>query len=46
MVALIRSATLAHFAEVARSVGIEPTKMLRRARLPLVCLSDQTCALR
>ncbi|MGD0848133.1 AraC family transcriptional regulator [Bradyrhizobium sp.] len=41
MVDLIRSATLAHFAEVARSVGIEPAKMLRRARLPLACLSDQ-----
>ena len=41
MVDLIRSACLAHFAEVARSVGIEPTKMLRRARLPLACLNDQ-----
>ena len=41
MVDLIRSACLAHFAEVAQSVGIEPTKMLRRARLPLACLNDQ-----
>jgi AraC-like DNA-binding protein len=41
MVDLIRSGCLAHFAEVARSVGIEPTKLLRQARLPLACLNDQ-----
>jgi AraC-like DNA-binding protein len=41
MTDLIRSACLTHYAEVARSVGIEPAKMLRRARLPLACLNDQ-----
>ena len=37
---LIRSACLTHYADVARSVGIEPTKMLRSVRLPLACLND------
>lgn len=41
VVDLIRSACLAYFAEVARSVRIEPIKMLRKARLPIACLSDQ-----
>jgi AraC-like DNA-binding protein len=41
MVDLIRSACLTYYAEVARSVGIDPTKMLRKARLPLACLGDQ-----
>jgi AraC-like DNA-binding protein len=38
MVDLIRSASLTNFAKLARSVGIDPGKMLRRARLPLTCL--------
>jgi AraC-like DNA-binding protein len=38
MTDLIRSACLAHYAEVARSVGIEPANMLRRVRLPTGCL--------
>src|SRR6266550_6149989 len=38
MADLIRSACLTHFAEVARSVGVEPKSMLRKARLPLACL--------
>jgi AraC-like DNA-binding protein len=41
MTDLIRSACLTHFATVAQSVGIDPKKMLRRARLPLACLNDQ-----
>jgi AraC-like DNA-binding protein len=41
MTDLIRSSCLTHYAEVARSVGIEPAKMLRKARLPLACLNDQ-----
>jgi AraC-like DNA-binding protein len=41
MADLIRSACLTHFAEVARSAGIEPVKMLRKARLPLSCLDHQ-----
>ncbi|WP_298254827.1 AraC family transcriptional regulator [Bradyrhizobium sp.] len=41
MTDLIRSATLMHYAETARSVGLEPTKMLRKVRLPLACLDDQ-----
>jgi AraC-like DNA-binding protein len=41
MTDLIRSACLTHYAAVARSVGIEPEKMLRKARLPLACLDDQ-----
>lgn len=38
MTDLIRSACLTHYAEVARSVGIEPRKMLRKVRLPPGCL--------
>jgi AraC-like DNA-binding protein len=38
---LIRSACLTHYAETARSVGLEPTKMLRKVKLPLACLNDQ-----
>jgi AraC-like DNA-binding protein len=38
---LIRSACLTHYAEVARSVGLEPLAMLRRARLPLASLDQQ-----
>jgi AraC-like DNA-binding protein len=41
MTDLIRSSCLSHYAEVARSVGIEPTKMLRKFRLPPACLDDQ-----
>jgi AraC-like DNA-binding protein len=40
MIDLIRSACLTHYAEVARSVGVEPAKMLRKVRLPLACLND------
>lgn len=38
MTDLIRSASLTHYAEVARSVGIDPRAMLKQARLPLHCL--------
>ena len=38
MADLVRSATLTHFARLARSVGIDPVTMLRRVRLPLTCL--------
>jgi AraC-like DNA-binding protein len=41
MTDLIRSACLTHFAEVARTAGIDPKAMLRRARLPLSCLDHQ-----
>jgi AraC-like DNA-binding protein len=41
MTFLIRSACLTHFAEVARTVGIDPKAMLRKARLPLACLDHQ-----
>jgi len=38
MTDLIRSASLTHYAEVARSVGIDPKALLKQARLPLHCL--------
>jgi AraC-like DNA-binding protein len=38
MTDLIRSASLTHYAEIARSVGIDPKAMLKQARLPLRCL--------
>jgi AraC-like DNA-binding protein len=38
MTDLIRSASLTHYAEIARSVGIDPRAMLKQARLPLHCL--------
>lgn len=41
MTDLIRSACLTHYAEVARSVGIDPGRMLRSVNLPLACLSQQ-----
>jgi hypothetical protein len=41
MTDLIRSACLTHYAEVARSAGIEPKAMLRKAKLPLSCLDHQ-----
>jgi len=40
MTDLIRSASLTHYAEVARSVGIDPRAMLKQARLPLHCLEQ------
>jgi AraC-like DNA-binding protein len=38
MTDLIRSACLTHYSEVARSVGLDPLAMLRKARLPADCL--------
>jgi AraC-like DNA-binding protein len=38
MTELIRSATLTHYATLARSVGLDPAAMLRKVRLPLTCL--------
>ncbi len=38
MTDLIRSASLTHYPEIARSVGIDPKVMLKQARLPLHCL--------
>ena len=38
MTILIRSATLTHYPEVARSAGLDPRAMLRKVRLPLECL--------
>src|SRR5437588_6300237 len=38
MTDLIRSASLTHYAEIARSAGIDPRAMLKQARLPLHCL--------
>jgi AraC-like DNA-binding protein len=38
---LIRSATLTHYAEVARAAGVDPARMLRRVRLPPDCLRSQ-----
>ena len=38
MTELIRSATLTHYAKLARSVGLDPPTMLRKVRLPLTCL--------
>ena len=35
---LIRSATLTHYPEVARSVGLDPRAMMRKVRLPLETL--------
>jgi len=35
---LIRSATLTHYPEVARSLGLDPAAMMRRVRLPLETL--------
>lgn len=39
-VQLIRSASLNGYAELARSLGIEPRRALRRVDLPLRCLED------
>ena len=40
MTDLIRSACLTHFADVARSVGIDPAKMLKSVGLPARSLTD------
>lgn len=40
MTDLIRSASLTHYAEIARSAGIDPKAMLKQARLPLHCLDS------
>ncbi len=40
MTALIRSASLTNFAEVAREVGLDPARMLAEVRLPQRCLRD------
>lgn len=37
MTDLIRSAVLTHYPEIARSVGLDPSQMMRKARLPLAC---------
>ena len=38
MTDLIRSAGLSYYPDVARSVGLDPKQMMRKARLPLACL--------
>lgn len=38
MTDLIRSAGLSYYPEVARSVGLDPKQMMRKAKLPLACL--------
>jgi AraC-like DNA-binding protein len=38
MVPLIRSACLTHYAAVARSVGLDPELMLKKAKLPLTAI--------
>jgi AraC-like DNA-binding protein len=38
MTELIRSATLTHYARLARSVELDPAAMLRKVRLPVTCL--------
>ncbi|MBR0717624.1 AraC family transcriptional regulator [Bradyrhizobium liaoningense] len=38
MTDLIRSAALTHYPDIARSVGLDPNEMMRRARVPLACL--------
>lgn len=40
MTDLVRSTSLTNYAEVARSVGIDPAEMLRKVGLPLACLSE------
>lgn len=37
---LTRSASLTHFAEIARECGLDPLALLRQVGLPLKCLSD------
>ncbi|KYK45496.1 transcriptional regulator [Bradyrhizobium liaoningense] len=38
MTDLIRSSSLSYYPEVARSVGLDPRQMMRKARLPPACL--------
>ncbi|MGX4802383.1 AraC family transcriptional regulator [Bradyrhizobium guangdongense] len=38
MADLIRSASLSYYPEIARSVGLDPRQMMRKARLPLAVL--------
>lgn len=38
MTDLVRSSSLSYYAEVARSVGLDPMQMMRKARLPPACL--------
>ncbi|MDF0522405.1 AraC family transcriptional regulator [Bradyrhizobium yuanmingense] len=40
MTDLIRSAGLSCYPEVARSLGLDPSQMMRRVRLPLACLDQ------
>ena len=40
MAALIRSASLTNYAEIARKVGLDPARMLAGCRLPAKCLHD------
>lgn len=40
MTDLIRSAGLSYYPEIARSVGLDPKQMMRKARLPLACLDE------
>src|ERR1700751_1587879 len=37
---LIRSAVLSNYVEVARSVGLDPYRMIYELRLPPACLTD------
>ena len=40
MTGLIRSASLTHYADVARRAGLDPGRMLREFGLPQRCLDD------
>ena len=40
MTALMRSASLAHYADMARSVGLDPLEMLAAVGLPRTCLDS------
>ena len=40
MAALIRSASLTNYAEIARKLGLDPARMLAECRLPARCLRD------
>ena len=40
MIGLIRSASLTHYAEVARSAGLDPYRMLSEFGLPPGCLKE------
>src|SRR6478672_430567 len=41
MSGLIRSASLTHYADVARRAGLDPHRMLRKFELPQRCLDEQ-----